>query len=293
MTDSHDTLIVGVDGGGTGCRAAIGTRSKGIIARAESGRANFASDPDLALHHVLSAVHDAASDAGIAQGDLPRAVAHLGLAGVMTAEDSQRVADAMPFSRTDVTNDRPTAVVGALGGQDGYLLAIGTGIIAAASVNGDMRVVNGWGFYVSDQGSGAWLGRVTLEQVLHCCDGVSAHSDVTRQVLARFGNDPGAISSFSVTAKPGDYARIAPVVIDGAQNDDPWSQELLSAGAAYLTRYLDALGFSHGDTLCLSGGLGAHYAPFLAPAALEGRITSRGSALSGAFQLASRLQEAA
>ena len=290
MSDSSNILLIAVDGGGTGCRAAIGTCAQGVIARAEGGRANFASDPDLAIRNILDVVALAAQNAGIAAGAMPGALAaaraHLGLAGVMTAQDSARVAGALPYACAVVTDDRETAVAGALGGENGALLAIGTGTIVAANTAEGFRSVSGWGFHVSDQASGAWLGRAALVQVLLCHDGIEGHSPLTRDLFARFDDDPTAIVAFSMSAKAGDYATLAPEIVAQARAGDPWGRKIMAAGADYLTRGLGQVGFRAGDPLCLTGGVGPHYAEFLPPDLLIGRTLSRGNALDGAFHLA-------
>jgi glucosamine kinase len=289
MIDSAQKLFVGVDGGGTGCRAAIGTSADGVIAEAIGGRANVASDPELAIKNILDTVDAAVREAGIPKDALGQAKAHLGLAGVMGPKDSVQVAAAMPFCTTVVTDDRPTAVTGALGGQDGFLLSVGTGTIAAASVAGAFHYVGGWGFHVADQASGAWLGRATLERILLCRDGVAKHTDLTRKVFANFDNDANAIVAFSMSAKPGDYGTFAPDIVSGASAGDPWGEAIMTLGAEHLVRCLTTLGFRPSDTLCLSGGLGPLYANFLPPEFLDGLIVSCGNALDGAFQLAKSL----
>ncbi|WP_299685886.1 BadF/BadG/BcrA/BcrD ATPase family protein [uncultured Tateyamaria sp.] len=286
MSDSAHSYIVGVDGGGTGCRVAISAMNGAVLARAEGARANVASDAALAVRNVLATVAAAAQEAGISMQALARARAHLGLAGVQTPRDAVRIASAMPFEHIVVTDDRPTAVTGALGGRDGYLLSVGTGTIAAATVGGRFRYVGGWGFYLSDQASGAWLGRAALEHVLLCHDGVFAHTTLTRQLLRSFDDDANALSSFSFSAKPGDYAAFAPVIFDAARADDAWAHELIAQGADHLVQSLRALGFRAGDPLCLSGGVGPHYADHLPPDHLSGRVPAAGNALDGALALA-------
>lgn len=290
MSDSSNILLIAVDGGGTGCRAAIGTCSQGMIARAEGGRANFASDPELAIRNILAVVTLAAQNAGIAEAAIPAALngayAHLGLAGVMTPQDSARVASALPYACAIVTDDRQTAVAGALAGEDGALLSIGTGTIVAANTAEGFRSVSGWGFHVSDQASGAWLGRAALVQVLLCHDGIEGHSPLTRALFAQFGVDPNAIVAFSMSAKAGDYATLAPEIISQAQAGDPWGRKIMAIGADYLSRALAQVGFRSGDPLCLIGGVGPYYAEFLPPDLLIGRTPSRGTALDGAFHLA-------
>lgn len=286
MSDSAHSLLIGVDGGGTGCRAAIGTYSAGVIAWAEGGRANAASNPDLALKNIISTIDAVAAQAHVPPDALGDAIVHLGLSGVMSAADSLRIAEALPYRNAVVTDDRPTAVSGALGGQDGFLLSVGTGTIVAGCKKGVFRYAGGWGFHVADQASGAWLGRAALERVLLCHDGLFDHTELTRAVFARFDDDPNAIVSFSMSAKPGDFGTLAPLVISGADGEDAWGRSIMRQGAEYLERGLSVLDFRPGDVLCLTGGVGSHYARYLPPEFLAGRIEPRGNALDGAFQLA-------
>ncbi|MFP7570284.1 BadF/BadG/BcrA/BcrD ATPase family protein [Marivita sp. S2033] len=286
MSNEAPPYIIGVDGGGTGCRAAIGTFAQGVLARAEGGRANASSDPDLAIQNILSTITDAAKRADVTAQDMRDAVVHLGLAGIMSDSDGNRIAAGLPFNNIVVTEDMPTAVVGALGGQDGYLLSVGTGTIVAANKGGTFSSVGGWGFHLSDQASGAWLGRAALEQVLLCHDGLADHTGLTRALLQRFDNDPNSIVTFSMSARPRDYAALAPDIVRAAQAGDGIARSMMLKGAEYLKQGLARLGFRPGDRLCLTGGVGPHYAPFLPDDYLSGQTASKGSALDGAFTLA-------
>lgn len=286
MADSLDTILIAVDGGGTGCRAAIGSLTEGVLARAEGGRANVASDPGLAVTNILDTIRSAATKAGISIEDSPDVTAHLGLAGVMSPSDSAKVASALPFEDVVVTDDRPTAIHGALGGQDGFLLSVGTGTIAACCTQGTYQSVGGWGFHVADQASGAWLGQKTLRQVLLCHDGLAGFTDLTRDVFKKFQDDPNEIVSFSMSAMPGDYGELAPSIVAGANAADPWGQTIMRKGADHLKQCLAVLGCRAHDRICLSGGVGPFYAPYLPAELLAGRIDRVGSALDGAFDLA-------
>ncbi|NVO58614.1 hypothetical protein HW561_22820 [Rhodobacteraceae bacterium B1Z28] len=288
MSDSAYTLIIGVDGGGTGCRAAIGTTRDGVLATAQGGRANASSDFELAIRNINATVSEAAAIAGLSEDRLSDASAHLGLAGVMTRRDGLRVSDALHFNKSIVTDDRTTALYGALGGKDGFLLSVGTGTIAAAKKGGVDKAVGGWGFQVSDQASGAWLGRKALEQVLLCHDGLAEHTNLTRALLSKFDSNPCKISSFSTNAKPGDFGALAPEIVAAARGGDQWARSIMQSGADHLLRCLEALEFQSGQPICMTGGVGPHYADYLPPMTLIGRQGCLGSALDGAFQLAKR-----
>ncbi|MDO7557318.1 MAG: hypothetical protein MUR46_05840 [Loktanella sp.] len=283
MTHSEHSILIGVDGGGTGCRVAVGTLADGVLAQAEGGPANATSDIALAIQNVASTIEVALKTAGLSASD---ATVHVGLAGVMGRNEVDKIAAAFPYKTITVTDDRPTAITGALGGKDGYLLSIGTGSIAAASKVSKFAYVGGWGFQVSDHASGAWLGRAALEQVLLCFDGLAEHTALTREIFKKYNQDPNKIVTFCQSATPRDYAALAPDIIKGAQENDPWGRAIMGKGAAFLMRNLTRLGFQNGDTLCLSGGVGPHYADYLPKGANQGLIPAQGSALDGAFQLA-------
>lgn len=192
----------------------------------------------------------------------------------------------MPYNQIKVTDDRPTAVIGALGGADGALLAIGTGTIVALRTDNDMAFVGGWGFQVSDQGSGAWLGRAALERVLLCYDRLSDHSGLARALFAKFNDDPNAIAAFAASAAPGDFAVFARDIIAHAKDGDPWGQSMMQSGADHLVHALATLGFVPGQRLCMAGGVGPHYRPYLPQDYIAGYADAHGTSLDGAFALA-------
>ena len=286
MLKSKDTLIIGVDGGGTGCRAAIGTQARGMLALAEGEAANATTDLEITIQNIISTVNAATVKAGFSLDQLSQANAHLGLAGAISESLRSQISQTLPYGKSVVTDDRPTAIVGALCGQDGYLVSVGTGTIIAASTSKTFQYVGGWGYQVSDQGSGAWLGRAALEHVLLCHDGLADHSDLSLILFEKFKNNPNLIVNFSTSARPKDFGSLAPTVISGAKSGDIWAQRTLQAGADYLMSGLKRLGFCAGDPLCLVGGLGLYYANYLHRDALTGLMPAKGTALDGAFALA-------
>ena len=259
---------------------------RGIMATAEGGRANFATDPKLAIENIHLTACEAAEKAGLDKSALKSATAHIGLAGVMTEDDRTQVASALRYANIVVSDDRLTTVTGALGGSDGYVLSVGTGTIAACSKGGVLKHVGGWGLDISDQASGAWLGRAALEQALLSHEALADTTDLTSGLLQKFNNDPNALSTFATSAKPGDFGAFSPDVVRAARSGDHWANATLKKGCAHLERSLTALGFQAGDVLCLTGGLGRHYASYLPTKFLTGRIEPRGDARDGAFYLA-------
>lgn len=287
MTErSRPEHYVGMDGGGTGCRVAIADRDGAIIAEATGGPANVTTDIDLAIGNILTTLREAAAKAGLSDAQMTAAPAHAGLAGVMTPTDARAVRDRLPFAWCEVSDDRLTSVLGALGARDGALVAVGTGSFVAVKRGSDVRYLGGWGLQIGDQASGAWLGRALLTRCVLVSDGLERPSDLTDKVLSGFGNDAGNITAFARTARPADYAKFAPEIVDSARHGDPNGLSLMQDGATYLARCLAIADLRAADVICMSGGLGPHYAPLL-DYAFQARLSdAAGTALDGALALA-------
>lgn len=284
ITSAH--FLVGVDGGGTGCRVAVADPGGARISEVPGGPANYATNPDATLRNILSALQAAGSNAGLTDGWQKNCIAHLGLAGVMNASDAVSVAAVMPFGETIVTDDRITSLTGALRDKDGILAAIGTGTIVASRSGHAVRYFGGWGHNLADQASGGWLGRTALRRAMLAYDGLVKHSDLTTALLAHFNHTPNEIVQFTKDAAPGDYAGFAPMVVEAARQDDPNAMTMMQSGAEYLDSCIATAGLKDGDKLCLAGGVGPHYEPYIGKKFRKHIHPPAGSALDGALQLA-------
>jgi glucosamine kinase len=232
------------------------------------------------------------AEAGLSCGQISDASIHLGLAGVMGPEKVERVADAvrsfLPAGRITVSDDRVTTLIGALGGQDGAVAAIGTGSFLGRSAAGSTHLIGGWGFSLGDNASGAWLGSRLLRALVLAVDGIGPQTPFMREVLADYGNDPIALVAFASTAQPADFATLAPRIIAAAANGDTVAKHLMRSGADYIANGLRALGWTPAEPLCLTGGIGPHYANWVVPEAAAAVVPAKGTALDGAMTLAAQ-----
>lgn len=259
-----------------------------VLARASSGPANYTTNPVQATQNVLNAVRLASEMLGNDAPPITAMIAHVGLAGVMSEADASALSAKLPFAICTASDDRITSALGALGAQDGALLAIGTGAFAAVRRGADFSFFGGWGFKVGDQASGAWLGRALLEISLLAYDGLEAESELTHSVLSHFGGSPAGLVGFAASASPADFATFAPLVVKAAKAGDEIGVKLMARGAAYLNSILKTVNINHDAPICLSGGVGPHYETFLAPEFRNQIQPPQGSALDGALHLARR-----
>lgn len=275
-------LFLGIDGGGTGCRAALADTQGRILGEGSAGPANVNTDMEGARQNILEATLQALSGSGASMGDL---CAALGLAGANVSGAAQRLAGALPFARVQIVSDAITAARGALGRLDGIVAAMGTGSVFAVSRDGTLRQYGGRGFVLGDEGSGAVLGRTLLAEALRAEDGFATLTPLLRAVLAEFGGAEGAIA-FATRARPVDFAALAPRVV---AQDDPAARRLFDLAAEEVGRIIAVLQQGGSLPVVFLGGLAPHYA-----ARLSARWETRaalGSSLDGAVQMARELAE--
>ncbi len=282
-------LLLGIDGGGSLCRARIADGSGRVVGEAAGGPANIATDLAGAAASILEAARTAATAAGLGEEALPRMRAGLGVAGGNVPEFAAALAaHPFPFVSVTVASDAEIACLGAHAGRDGAILILGTGSQGVVMRGGETRTVGGWGFQLSDTGSGAVLGHRAARRALLGHEEIEPQSEFTRAVMARHGGDPSAFLAFAVKAIPRDWARLAPLVFEHAATGDPVARALLAEAVGDVVRLVDRLVALGGERVALMGGLAPSYRPHL-PARLDpGVVAPAGDALGGALALARR-----
>lgn len=275
-------LFLGVDGGGTGCRAALADETGRILGEGRGGPANVVSDPDTALASVLEAASGAmaAAEEG---NDLTRLTAVLGLAGANVVEAAAAFHARLPFASSRVENDVVVAVKGALGADDGIVAAIGTGAVYGVQRAGTVRLAGGWGLILGDHGSGGWMGRGLFEAALLAHDGFVEKTPLLAAILREMGS-PDAIVAFARRATPADFARAAPRILDAG--DDAAAQRILGAADGGIARALDHLESDGALPIVFTGGLGPLFAARLGHRYPNLIHLAKGCALDGALALA-------
>ncbi|MBM2710725.1 N-acetylglucosamine kinase [Mesorhizobium caraganae] len=282
-------FVLGIDGGGTSCRAALATGDGAVIGRAKSGAANIRTDLTGARTHIVEAARQAFIAAGQDPDLIPQTPAILGLAGANVGTYRQQLEAILPFSISRVETDAEIALEGAVGSGDGAMAILGTGTAYMARKGGTSRAIGGWGFQVGDQGSGARIGRDLLEQTLLAHDGVRPGSPLTDSMMATFRNNPEDVVEFTTNAKPGDFGGFAPKVFEHAEKGDAVANWIVDKAVGDVEASLGALDLSHDAPLCLLGGLAPLYAPRLSQRYQALLKAPLDDALGGAVQMAARI----
>ena len=282
MTD----YFIGVDGGGTGCRAVVANARGEVLGHGTAGSANIVTDTKTALANVMKAIDVALKAAGLDASCHGRCHAVLGLAGGNVEGAGAPIEAGLPFAHGDVEFDGLIALQWALGDQDGAVAILGTGTSYIVRQNGHVHSVGGWGFPLSDLGSGARLGQSLLQECLQVHDNIRPGSPLTRETLAEFGNRPDNLVDFAWTAKPGDFGKYAPRIFQYADQGDPVAVRLLQQSAAHVSETLDHLIRQGVDRISLLGGMAPLYVKWLPEHQQRLLVAPLADALTGALQLA-------
>jgi glucosamine kinase len=259
-----EPLFLGVDAGATRCRARLRAVSGELLSEVEGPAANIYVDFDRALAVVRSVTADALAKAGMVAADANRVSLGLGVAGLSSEEEAQKVRAALPgWAAVSAANDAIGACVGAHGGADGGLIIAGTGSAAAARVKGRDAIIGGRGFLLGDDGSAARIGADALRAALRAADGLIPSTPLSRGLMAHFSDDPLAMLRWALTAKSNDYGAFAPQTLAAAADGDAIGRPIVEAAARALEELAAALTRLGASRITVVGGLAEPIRPYL------------------------------
>lgn len=283
----NERLYLGIDGGGTRCRARISNESNDILGEAVSGGANTRLGMDHIFGEIVAAASLALKNAGMDDSKLGDLHAGLGLAGLSLERERNLVsAYPHPFASICFATDAYTACLGAHDGADGGILIVGTGTCGQAIVGDNELSVAGWGFEISDVGSGARIGRAALETALLAHEGLADQTDLTHQIMGKFNYTPEEIVAFAETAKPAHYGMFCPLVFDADANGDATASQIIDRAVQANLRILRKLSGFGATRIALMGGLAEHMGKRMPRDIVDQLVPAKYDAMHGAILMA-------
>lgn len=252
---SADGGVLAVDGG----QSTVRVRHSSGAAADEPGVSWGGAD-------TVAATADAVISAWRSAGSPPTRIAVLGLTTVPEdAAECDRlarlVAATTQAERVLICDDGVTSHAGALGGEWGIVLAVGTGVACVARPRGGgAAFIGGHGYLLGDEGGAFWIGRAGLAAALRAADGRGIPTRLQASAAAAFGDldglhirihaDPRAVDSI---------ARFAPAVVRTAREGDVGARKILDGALVELTT-------------CVRAGWAAAGSEPLTPLAVVGRL---------------------
>jgi glucosamine kinase len=260
------TTYLGIDGGGTRCRARIEEENGRVLGEASSGPATTRIGLEKAWRSIMEATEAAAAQAGLTREDYAGMHAGIGLAGLgRRGAEAALTKIAHPFASRIFISDGLAACLGAHSGADGAIVVTGTGSVGFGLIDGREVRLAGYGFPVSDEGSGADIGLQVVRLALRAADRRSELTPLLAEVLAAFDHDPYQAVAWSEEARATDYAAFAPIVIKYANRGDPVGRRIVERAADAIGDLLGLFLARGIDRLSLVGGLADAITPWLTP----------------------------
>jgi glucosamine kinase len=282
-------IYLGVDGGGSRCRARLEAEHGALLGEGNSGPATTRLGTDKAWRSIMHACAAAAEQAGLAHEEFSRIHAGIGIAGLGRRGAEAALKEIVhPFASVRFISDGLAACLGAHSGADGAIVVAGTGSIGVGLIGGHELRFGGYGFPISDEGSGADIGLQAIRLALRAADGRAETSPLLEEVLGAFDQNAYQAVAWSEQATATDFAAFAPMVLRHAMRGDPIGRRIFENAADAIGDLLD-LFFHRGiDRLSLVGGLSEAISNWLTPDLRARLKPPDGDALAGALLVARR-----
>jgi glucosamine kinase len=255
-------LFLGIDGGGSKTVCVLGDQTT-ILGRGRAGGSNVIRLGEaLAREALHSAIGQACAAANIDSATISQTC--IGVAGAGRediAEKVQRLIAELVGGKILVVGDMEITLHAAFGGGPGVIVIAGTGSIAfGRNSRGQTARAGGWGFAISDEGSGHWIGKRAVRAAMRARD-EGTNGVLLEKVLKSFAVASADELVLAASASPTpDFAKLLPPVLEAAEAGDAVANSvLIQAGTelAELARIVIARLFTEKEAVpvAMSGGV--------------------------------------
>jgi N-acetylglucosamine kinase-like BadF-type ATPase len=231
-------IFLGIDGGGSKTSCLIGDETS-VLGSGSAGGSNFVRAGEAKAKESLAAsIRQACMVANVSAAQIEYACA--GMAGVVSSETAETVrrilAEIVP-GELEIVGDNAIALEAAFGGGPGVIVIAGTGSIAyGQNAAGDTARAGGWGFAVSDEGSGQWIGRTAVSSLLRAQD-EGRESTLGSVVVQEWKlTSLGQIVVMANATPPPNFAALVPGILAAADAGDFLAREILTRAGEELAK---------------------------------------------------------
>jgi glucosamine kinase len=235
---------LGIDGGGTKTRCVLGDEMT-VLASATSGGSNIVRLGEAQAREALhAAVRQVCAAANISPAQIGAVC--IGAAGAARPEMAAKIrsilaelisgiAPEIPLTKIEVVGDMTIALEAAFGAGPGVVAIAGTGsIVYGRDANGHTARAGGWGYAVSDEGSGHWIGRRAISAILSAQD-QGQETALTALIFQAWKlNTVDELVQQANSAPPPDFPRLFSIVLRAADEGDSVARDLLTDAGAKL-----------------------------------------------------------
>ena len=250
-------FFLGIDGGGTRTTCLVGDETSVLGTVTSAGSNPIRVGGPQARKVLRTAIRQACTAAKVDPKKIQRAC--IGVAGAARPQISNLVHAAVAKlvgGEIEVVGDMVIAREAAFPDQPGIVVIAGTGSIAfGRNQRGEVARAGGWGFAVSDEGSGHWIGKTAVAAALRARDSGNDRENETRNET---GETPGKDHERSSlltsimnawhletlddlvrsanSIPPPDFSSLFPPVLAAAASGDALARDILMSAASELAQ---------------------------------------------------------
>jgi glucosamine kinase len=231
-------FFLGIDGGGTKTRCVVGDETSRLgVGTSSSSKVQRVGEA-CARDALAGAVHEACVQAAISPGQIVCTCA--GITGSARPEITglmRNLITGIVGGQVEVVGDIEIAFEDAFRSGSGVIVIAGTGSIAfGRNENGKRARAAGWGYPISDEGSGQWIGAELVRESLHAYDR-GQPGGILNDLIKKLG--ASSFEDFIVRLNanpPVDFATLFPIVLAASEKGDSVASEILTRAGRELAR---------------------------------------------------------
>lgn len=257
------SIFLGIDGGGSKTTCVIGDENS-VLGTGKSAGSNVVRVGETQARKSLGiAIRAACAEAKIIPTQIKKTC--VGIAGGARPEIAnvvRRVLLELVGGEIEIVGDQVIAMEAAFGDGPGVIVIAGTGSIAyGRNAKGELARAGGWGFAISDEGSGHWIGRAAVKACLRIYDqaGHERTSPLLEGIMRFWGVT--LVEQLVVMANSApDFSALLPTVLSATEAGDDVARDVLTQAGSELAAMagivIDRIfGTGESQPVAVSGGV--------------------------------------
>ena len=231
------SIFLGIDGGGSKTSCVIGDENSVLGTGTSEGSNVVRVGESRARESLGAAIRQACAAANMSASRIEKTC--VGIAGgarTEIAEVVRRLVSEFVSGEVVVVGDVVIAMEAAFGIGPGVIVIAGTGSIAyGRNSAGQTARAGGWGFAISDEGSGHWIGRSAVAACMRAYDeAADVHSSgLLDNIMKSWGISSREQLVVAANKSP-DFAALFPAVVSAAEAGDARARMALTQAGGEL-----------------------------------------------------------
>ena len=230
--------FLGIDGGGSKTSCLLGDEQSVLVSATGPGSNPIRVGEECSRKALQGVVREVCATARIQPSQIARTC--IGMAGAARPQIEKQVRGVLSDlvgGEVAVVGDMVIALEAAFRGGSGLIVIAGTGSIAyGRNERGETARAGGWGFAISDEGSGHWIGRAAVAEAMRAHD-LGENSVLISSIMNTWhlGSRDDVVRAANAIPPP-DFAELLPQVLAAATSGDSRANEILTQAGTELAQ---------------------------------------------------------